>query len=241
MIILIGVSADVPHILEHRLETVLIECGPTRGTETSIIETLAYLSHGLPVSIPTERLLNDGSGERVDSEFLIYDLIAERDCAADVLTLVCRLVHPSGNFLREFLGVELSHSLQDRFEENTLGVIGNVLGRRDNPYAVLFEFGFVGSRIVSVTSKAVKFIYHDALPLPFLTICYHTLKLHSLASVVERRQSTVDIDIYNIIPVLLTEFGTDALLTLNGLLVLSLRTVPHIENDIHLTVLHPLI
>ena len=85
--ITVGVDTDVPLVLEHRLEAVAVELGSFGGAVSFVIEQAANVSHGITVGVELERFLYDGSANRVNDQFVIFDFIAERDMTTDAVTL----------------------------------------------------------------------------------------------------------------------------------------------------------
>ena len=162
--VFIFVNADVPFILEHRPKTVFVElCVLCRPIPFGI-EGVANLSNGSSVGVEVKGFSNDSCSCFIYYEFLVLNLIAERNMTAYAMTFVCRFKHSSRDFLRKLFGVKLSHTFEDCFKDNPFRVVRDVLGCRNDTNTILFESCFIGGRIISVPGEAVELIDNDTLP-----------------------------------------------------------------------------
>lgn len=96
----VGIDPDISFIAKHGLETVAVEFHSLCGAIAFRIEHTANFSHGFSVGIELERFLNDVSCLRVNYQFVIFNLISERNMTSDTLAFQSRLSHATGDFLR---------------------------------------------------------------------------------------------------------------------------------------------
>ena len=183
----VAVFAEIDAVGE-RVEHAVVGDGLAVGTaHLFCLQIVVNLLGGIAVRAHLEHLLHDGGGSLIDFKFMVDDLIAEGNRAAVPLALEGILLEPTLDVLREVGRIEFSHALEEAFEDDALGSVGDVLFGGDDAHAVLAEGVAVEGAIVTVAGKSIQLPDEDDVKEFLRAVLDHALEVGAIVRLCGKR------------------------------------------------------
>ena len=230
--ILISVFAQIPAVLEQRLEAVLGEPVAPAVADAPGVQRFDDAANALPCRVPLERFLHHRCGGWVDLiVMLAVDAIAQRHRTAVELGFEGVLLVAAADLLSQLRRIVLGHSFQQAFQHDAFRRVGDGFRHRHHMDPVVFEDALIMGRIVPVAGKAVQFPHQYRLKGVGGAVVDHLLELR--AAVGLGGQCPVNVGPHHSDAVLVGILLAFPQLAFDGFLPLVVAAVTGIDHGIH--------
>lgn len=135
------------------------------------------------------------------------------------------------DFFGEIDRIVLCPALQHRFKQHALGAVGDVLLRRNDLYAVLFENILVVGGVVAIAGEAVELPNEHGIEQPAIAVFDHALKVGAVVRL--GRERTIDVCTEHGNAVAFGKFHTLSDLPLDAFLSLIVGAITRVNNCFH--------
>ena len=230
--ILRAVFAQIPAVLEQRLEAVLGERVAPAVADTAGVQRVDDAADALPRRVPMEGFLHHRRGIRIDLVVMLaVNAIAQRHRAAVELGLEGILLVSAADLLGQLCRIVLGHAFQQAFQHDTLRSVGDGFRHRHHMDTVVFKDALIMGRVIPVAGKAVQLPHQNRLKSVGGAVVDHLLELR--AAVGLGRQRPVNVGPHHGDAVLVGIFLAFPQLALDGFLPLVVAAVAGIDHGIH--------
>ena len=189
------VFTDVPFVRQQLLNTVVGKLLIAVGGHATVVQPVHQFFHGRALIVPPEGFYHKGSFQRVDlKELLLVHLEANGNRAAVVLAFQHILSHAAHNFFRKLCRVVFSHAGEHTLDHDTRRAVRDRLRGRYQLDMISFQLVLIVGRIITVSSKTVKFPDQHNVKQPLFAVFDHLLEVRAVVGFGGERTVNIVLD-----------------------------------------------